>query len=98
MYKKAEQANPDFGSLIDEGTTDTKVPDMKVLDETDDARFERWLALESRVQAGESLDSNDFDFHELFALSKTWRIKMAQHEAHLELLAREEEIAKRLSK
>lgn len=74
------------------------VPDMKIMNETDDERFERWLALDSRYKAGETLDSNDFDFHELFALSKTWRIKMAQHEAHLEQLAREEEIAKRLSK
>lgn len=74
------------------------VPDMKIMNETDDDRFERWLALDSRYKAGETLDSNDFDFHELFALSKTWRIKMAQHEAHLEQLAREEEIAKRLSK
>ena len=74
------------------------VPDMKIMTETDDDRFERWLALDKRKTAGETLDSNDFDFHELFALSKTWRIKMAQHEAHLELLAREEEIAKRLSK
>ena len=74
------------------------VPDMKIMTETDDERFERWLALDSRYKAGETLDSNDFDFHELFALSKTWRIKMAQHEAHLEQLAREEEIAKRLSK
>lgn len=74
------------------------VPDMKIMTETDDDRFERWLALDSRYKAGETLDSNDFDFHELFALSKTWRIKMAQHEAHLEQLEREEEIAKRLSK
>lgn len=74
------------------------VPDMKIMNETDDDRFERWLALDSRYKAGETLDSNDFDFHELFALSKTWRIKMAQHEAHLEQLEREEEIAKRLSK
>lgn len=74
------------------------VPDMKIMTETDDERFERWLALDKRKTAGETLDSNDFDFHELFALSKTWRIKMAQHEAHLEQLAREEEIAKRLSK
>ena len=74
------------------------VPDLKIMTETDDDRFERWLALDSRYKAGESLDSNDFDFHELFALSKTWRIKMAQHEAHLEQLEREEEIAKRLSK
>ena len=74
------------------------VPDMKIMTETDDDRFERWLALDKRKTAGETLDSNDFDFHELFALSKTWRIKMAQHEAHLEQLAREEEIAKRLSK
>mgnify|MGYP000325915985 FL=1 len=74
------------------------VPDMKIMNETDDERFERWLALDKRKTAGETLDSNDFDFHELFALSKTWRIKMAQHEAHLEQLAREEEIAKRLSK
>lgn len=74
------------------------VPDMKIMTETDDERFERWLALDSRYKAGETLDSNDFDFHELFALSKTWRIKMAQHEAHLEQLEREEEIAKRLSK
>ena len=74
------------------------VPDMKIMTETDDDRFERWMALDSRYKAGETLDSNDFDFHELFALSKTWRIKMAQHEAHLEQLAREEEIAKRLSK
>ena len=74
------------------------VPDMKIMNETDDERFERWLALDSRYKAGETLDSNDFDFHELFALSKTWRIKMAQHEAHLEQLEREEEIAKRLSK
>ena len=74
------------------------VPDMKIMTETDDDRFERWLALDSRYKAGERLDSNDFDFHELFALSKTWRIKMAQHEAHLEQLEREEEIAKRLSK
>lgn len=74
------------------------VPDMKIMNETDDERFERWLALDKRKTAGETLDSNDFDFHELFALSKTWRIKMAQHEAHLEQLEREEEIAKRLSK
>ena len=74
------------------------VPDMKIMNETDDERFERWLALDKRKMAGETLDSNDFDFHELFALSKTWRIKMAQHEAHLEQLEREEEIAKRLSK
>ncbi len=74
------------------------VPDMKIMTETDDERFERWLALDKRKTAGETLDSNDFDFHELFALSKTWRIKMAQHEAHLEQLEREEEIAKRLSK
>ena len=74
------------------------VPDMKIMTETDDDRFERWMALDSRYKAGETLDSNDFDFHELFALSKTWRIKMAQHEAHLEQLEREEEIAKRLSK
>ena len=74
------------------------VPDMKIMTETDDDRFERWLALDSRYKAGETLDSNDFDFHELFALSKTWRIKMAQHEAHLEQLEREEAIAKRLSK
>ena len=74
------------------------VPDMKIMTETDDDRFERWLALDSRYKAGETLNSNDFDFHELFALSKTWRIKMAQHEAHLEQLEREEEIAKRLSK
>ena len=74
------------------------VPDMKIMTETDDDRFERWLALDKRKTAGETLDSNDFDFHELFALSKTWRIKMAQHEAHLEQLEREEEIAKRLSK
>lgn len=74
------------------------VPDMKIMNETDDERFERWMALDSRYKAGETLDSNDFDFHELFALSKTWRIKMAQHEAHLEQLEREEEIAKRLSK
>ena len=71
---------------------------MKIMTETDDERFERWLALDSRKTAGETLDSNDFDFHELFALSKTWRIKMAQYEAHLEQLEREEEIAKRLSK
>ena len=74
------------------------VPDMKIMNETDDERFERWLALDKRKTAGETLDSNDFDFHELFALSKTWRIKMAQHEAHLEQLEREEAIAKRLSK
>ena len=74
------------------------VPDMKIMNETDDERFERWLALDKRKTAGETLDFNDFDFHELFALSKTWRIKMAQHEAHLEQLEREEEIAKRLSK
>lgn len=74
------------------------VPDMKIMTETDDDRFERWLALDKRKTAGETLNSNDFDFHELFALSKTWRIKMAQHEAHLEQLEREEEIAKRLSK
>jgi putative transposase len=74
------------------------VPDMKIMNETDDDRFERWMALDSRYKAGETLDSNDFDFHELFALSKTWRIKMAQYEAHLEQLEREEEIAKRLSK
>jgi putative transposase len=74
------------------------VPDMKIMTETDDDRFERWMALDSRYKAGETLDSNDFDFHELFALSKTWRIKMAQYEAHLEQLEREEEIAKRLSK
>lgn len=74
------------------------VPDMKIMTETDDERFERWLTLDKRKTAGETLDSNDFDFHELFALSKTWRIKMAQHEAHLEQLEREEEIAKRLSK
>ena len=74
------------------------VPDMKIMNETDDERFERWLALDKRKMAGETLDSNDFDFHELFALSKTWRIKMAQHEAHLKQLEREEEIAKRLSK
>ena len=74
------------------------VPDMKIMNETDDERFERWLALDKRKTAGETLDSNDFDFHELFALSKTWRIKMAQYEAHLEQLEREEEIAKRLSK
>ena len=74
------------------------VPDMKIMTETDDDRFERWLALDKRKTAGETLDSNDFDFHELFALSKTWRIKMAQYESHLEQLEREEEIAKRLSK
>ena len=74
------------------------VPDMKIMTETDDERFERWMALDKRKTAGETLDSNDFDFHELFALSKTWRIKMAQYEAHLEQLEREEEIAKRLSK
>ena len=74
------------------------VPDMKIMNETDDERFERWLALDKRKMAGETLDSNDFDFHELFALSKTWRIKMAQYESHLEQLEREEEIAKRLSK
>ena len=75
-----------------------RAPDMKIMNETDDERFERWLALDKRKTAGETLDFNDFDFHELFALSKTWRIKMAQHEAHLEQLEREEEIAKRLSK
>ena len=77
-------------NAIDDGT-----PDMKILDETDDERFERWLALDSRVQGGEVLVGREYDFWELFAMSKTWRIKMAQRDKEQEI---EEEIAKRLSK
>nr|WP_309595046.1 transposase family protein [Moraxella osloensis] len=77
-------------NAIDDGT-----PDMKILDETDDERFERWLALDSRVQGGEVLVGREYDFWELFAMSKTWRIKMAQHDKEQEI---EEEIAKLLSK
>ena len=71
------------------------VPDMKIMTETDDERFERWLALDKRKTAGETLDSNDLDFWELYQDTKVYRIKMAQYEKQLE---REEEIAKRLSK
>ena len=74
------------------------VPDMKIMTETDDERFERWLALDKRKTAGETLDSNDFDFWELYQDTKIYRIKMAQYEKQLEQLEREEEIAKRLSK
>lgn len=77
-------------NAIDDGT-----PDMKILDETDDERFERWLALDSRVQGGEVLVGREYDFWELFAMSKTWRIKMAQRDKEQEI---EEAIAKRLSK
>lgn len=77
-------------NAIDDGT-----PDMKILDETDDERFERWLALDSRVQGGEVLVGREYDFWELFAMSKTWRIKMAQRDKEQEI---EEEIAKLLSK
>lgn len=77
-------------NAIDDGT-----PDMKILDETDDERFERWLALDSRVQGGEVLVGREYDFWELFAMSKTWRIKMAQRDKEQEI---EEEIARLLSK
>lgn len=50
---------------------------------TDDEKYDRWLALEARVQAGETLGEDDARFHRLFGQSAAWsRIK--QHREEIE--------------
>lgn len=50
-----------------------------------DAKFSRWLDLDTQVKAGETLDGGDQDFYELYPESKIFKIKMReysdQHEA-----------------
>lgn len=47
--------------------------------DADEEKFQRWLALDSRYQNGEVLDSNEFDFWELFQDTKLYRIKMQNY-------------------
>ncbi|MFW2176628.1 MULTISPECIES: Mu transposase C-terminal domain-containing protein [unclassified Moraxella] len=65
----AKTANPTYEPAT---TLDTVI-------DNDNEKFERWLALDARKTAGEMLDSNDFDFWDLFRDTKLWRNKMATY-------------------
>lgn len=70
-------------------------PDLYVLSETDDQKFQRWLTLNERHEAGELLDEDALAFWEVYQDSKIFGIKMRQYREQYEI---EEAIAKRLSK